>query len=261
MPTTASQASAAPADGVAAVDRAMAIATALAQSSTPLTLAELARHTGMYKSTLLRLLASLQRAGLVAHRSDKRYALGPLAFLFGRSFELTYGLREAVYPVLEWLVQHGTESPSFHVRHGKDARLCLFRIDSAHSTLDRVRSGDVLPLDRGAPGRVLAAHAPGISSGIDAMTLPPLLMASFGERDPLCGSIAAAVFGPSGVLMGAMSVSGPLERFSEAAVQRMSNLLLSAAETATRALGGPWPHGRIEPSLPSAEARRHLTTA
>jgi DNA-binding IclR family transcriptional regulator len=246
---------------VAAVDRAMVIATALAQSSTPLTLAELARHTGMYKSTLLRLLASLQRAGLVAHRTDKRYALGPLAFLFGRSFELTYGLREAVYPVLESLVQHGTESPSFHVRHGKESRLCLFRIDSAHSTLDRVRTGDVLPLDRGAPGRVLLAHAPGLGPHADTAQLPPLLIASFGERDPLCGSLAAAVFGPAGVLMGAISLSGPLERFSESAVQRMSALLLSAAETATRALGGPWPQGRTEPNVPLVEPRRHLTLA
>ncbi|HEX3142177.1 MAG TPA: helix-turn-helix domain-containing protein, partial [Rhizobacter sp.] len=173
----------APPDGVAAVDRALTIATALAQASSPLTLADLARRTGMYKSTLLRLLASLARAGLVVHRSDKRYALGPLAFLFGRSFELTYGLKEGIEPVLEWLVGKGTESSSFHVRHGKNARLCLFRIDSAHSTLDRVRSGDVLPLDRGAAGKALIAFAAGLPAAANA----PLLYSSYGERDPLCG--------------------------------------------------------------------------
>lgn len=228
---------AAPADGVAAVDRALSIATTLARASAPLTLAELARRTGMYKSTLLRLLASLARAGLVVHRSDKRYALGPLAFLFGRSFEQTYGLKEGVQPVLEWLVGKGTESPSFHVRHGKDARLCLFRIDSAHSTLDRVRAGDVLPLNRGAPGKVLHAFAAGLSVAGDT----PLLHSSFGERDPLCGAVAAPVFGPAGILLGALSLSGPLERFSDLAVQRMNSLLFTAAETATRTLGGQWP--------------------
>lgn len=236
-PATVARPPSASAEGVAAVDRALSIATTLARASAPLTLAELARRTGMYKSTLLRLLASLARAGLVVHRSDKRYALGPLAFLFGRSFEQTYGMKEGVQPVLEWLVSKGTESPSFHVHHGKDSRLCLFRIDSAHATLDRVRAGDVLPLNRGAPGKVLQAFAGGLNVAGDT----PLLQHSFGERDPLCAAVAAPVFGPAGVLLGALSLSGPLERFSDLAVQRMNSLLFTAAETATRALGGQWP--------------------
>ncbi|KQW00108.1 IclR family transcriptional regulator [Rhizobacter sp. Root1221] len=240
MPKIPADATFVPGDGVAAVDRALAIASALAQSSTTLTLADLARLTGMYKSTLLRLLASLQRSGLVVHRSDRRYALGPLAFLFGRAFDQTYGLRDGVYPVLEWLVTQHTESPSFHVLHGKTTRLCLFRIDSPHATLDRVREGDVLPLDKGAGGRALAAFAQGASAKA------PLVFTSHGERDPLCAAIASPVFGPSGLLLGALSLSGPLERFSEHAVQRMSMLLLTAAETATRSLGGRWP-GALAP--------------
>lgn len=227
----------APAEGVAAVDRALSIASTLARASVPLTLAELARRTGMYKSTLLRLLASLARAGLVVHRSDKRYALGPMAFLFGRSFEQTYGLKEGMQPVLEWLAGKGTESPSFHVRHGPDARLCLFRIDSTHATLDRVRAGDVLPLNRGAAGKVLQSFAGGVSTAAGT----PLVHSSFGERDPACAALAAPVFGPAGVLLGALSLSGPLDRFSDLAVQRMDSLLFSAAETATRTLGGQWP--------------------
>jgi DNA-binding IclR family transcriptional regulator len=261
VPRADANAPAAPPDGVAAVDRALAIAVALAESSAPLTLADLARHTGMYKSTLLRLLASLQRAGLVVHRSDKRYALGPLAFLFGRSFELTYGLKEGIQPVLEWLVAHGSESSSFHVRHGKDTRLCLFRIDSPHSTLDRVRAGDVLPLDRGAPGRVIAAHAAGIGPSVNLSALPPLVMASYGERDPLCGAMAAPVFGPSGILLGALSASGPLERFSEASVQRMTELLLHAAETATHTLGGHWPRAGQLDRVPPRVALHARTPA
>jgi DNA-binding IclR family transcriptional regulator len=237
MPNTSLETTSSPGDGVAAVDRALSIATVLAQAGTPLSLADIARLTGMYKSTLLRLLASLERSGLVVHRSDKRYALGPLAFLFGRTFETTYGLKEGIQPELEWLVSQGTESPSFHVRHGNDKRLCLFRLDSGHSTLDRVRAGDVLPLLKGAPGKVLCAFA---ERGPETARLP-LIYTSFGERDPLCGAIASPVFGPADTLLGALSLSGPLERFSELAVQRMSTLLLAAAERATRSLGGAWP--------------------
>ncbi|TWG81871.1 IclR family transcriptional regulator [Cupriavidus gilardii J11] len=223
-------------DGVAAVDRALSIALALAQSSAPMQLSELSRATGLYKSTLLRLLASLERANLVTRRADRRYMLGPLAFLFGRAFDASNGLREGLSPILDWLVAHGTESPSFHIQHGPEHRLCLLRVDSAHSTLDRVRVGDILPLRRGAAGKVLLAYA-GAAPTADS----PLIFTSFGERDPLCGAVACPVFGPFGMLLGALSLSGPLERFSPAAVERMSALLLEAGERATEALGGTWP--------------------
>lgn len=228
-----------PADGVAAVDRALLVAAAIAGADGPVTLTELSRLTDLYKSTLLRLLASLERSGLVLHRADKRYALGPLAFVFGRAFESTNGLRDAVLPVLEWLVAQGTESPSFHVRNGEDKRLCLLRIDSAHSTLDRVRVGDVLPLFKGAAGKVLVRFG---DTPMPATTTPAdLLFFSFGERDPLCGAVAAPLFGPGGMLLGALSVSGPLERFSDTAVKAMGAALLVAGERASRALGGSWP--------------------
>ena len=226
-------------DGVAAVDRALLIATSLANAGSALTLTELSQRTGMYKSTLLRLLSSLEKAGLVAHRIDKRYALGPLAFVFGRSFEQINGLQEAIGPQLTWLVDQGTESPSFHVRHDSENRLCLMRIDSNHSTLDRIRPGDLLPLSRGAAGKVLTAFSEGLVA--PQLQSTDLLFTSFGERDPLCGAIAAPVFGPSSLLVGALSVSGPLDRFSELAVARMKSLMLKTAQKATENLGGKWP--------------------
>jgi DNA-binding IclR family transcriptional regulator len=100
-------------DGVAAVDRAFKIVSALEANAKPLGLADLARETGMYKSTLLRLLASLERNTLVVRRPDSKYALGQFAFRLGRAFETTYHLKECVVPVLEWLVTQDTESPSF----------------------------------------------------------------------------------------------------------------------------------------------------
>src|SRR6218665_1058938 len=238
MPSTHSSEPSEKNDGVAAVDRALHIATALANASTALTLTELSHVTKMYKSTLLRLLSSLERAGLVTHRTDKRYTHGPLAFVFGRSFEQAHGLQGAIQPILQWLVDQGTESPSFHVRHDQDRRLCLMRIDSNHSTLDRVRPGDLLPLHRGAAGKVITTLGSNLTP--HPLTAADLAFTSFGERDPLCGAIAAPVFGPSASLLGAISVSGPLERFSELAVERMKALVLTAAQKATQSLGGQW---------------------
>ncbi|HOA93874.1 MAG TPA: helix-turn-helix domain-containing protein, partial [Quisquiliibacterium sp.] len=221
-------------EGVAAVDRAMSILAALEQAAAPVTLAELAAATDLYKSTLLRLLVSLERAATVVRRSDQRYVLGPFAFRLGRAYEATHPLRACLLPLMQSLVDAGAESPSFHVAHDAHTRLCLLRIDSNHSTLDRVRAGDLLPLARGAPGKVLRAFAGGAAGA-------PLVHTSFGERDPLCGAVACPVFGPGGELLGALSLSGPLDRFTPPRVRRMSGPLLDAAAAATRALGGAWP--------------------
>lgn len=236
MPTEDSE-SEARKDGAAAVDRALTIVAALEANASAMSLADLARATGLYKSTVLRLLASLERSTLVIRGPDQKYALGPFAFRLGRAFEATHSLERFIRPLMQELVDAGTESPSFHIWHDENTRLCLLRIDSHHSTLDRLREGDILPIDRGGPGKVLRAfrNAPEGTAGV------PLIHTSFGERDPACASMALPVFGAGGKLIGALSLSGPRERFSPEALDRMSVPLCTAAAKATRALGGVWP--------------------
>src|SRR3546814_12901057 len=57
------------AEGVAAVERALTILAAFEQASEPLTLSELSRRSGLYKSTALRLLESLRK---FSYRSEER---------------------------------------------------------------------------------------------------------------------------------------------------------------------------------------------
>jgi DNA-binding IclR family transcriptional regulator len=223
--------------GVAAVDRALSVVAAIAAQAEPRTLAELAAATGLYKSTILRLLGSLEKASYAVRLRDGRYALGAAACRLGLAYERANPLRQHVLPVLRDLVEGGSESASFHVRQTADTRLCLFRVDSHHSTLDRVAAGDILPLDQGAAGRMLLAFdgAPGASF----MELRAQGFAiSIGEGDPNCGAMAAPVFGPDGALRGAVSLSGPRERFTEALIAAYRPRLIQAAAEITRSLGG-----------------------
>ena len=63
--------------GVAAVDRALLILSAFREDDATLSLALLARRTSLYKSTILRLLQSLLRAGYVVRLPDGNYVIGP----------------------------------------------------------------------------------------------------------------------------------------------------------------------------------------
>jgi len=62
--------------GVAAVDRAFLILSAFREDDPALSLAVLARRTGLYKSTILRLMQSLMRAGFVTRLPDGNYVVG-----------------------------------------------------------------------------------------------------------------------------------------------------------------------------------------
>jgi DNA-binding IclR family transcriptional regulator len=224
--------------GVAAVDRALAILASLEAQDAPCTLAELARLTGLYKSTLLRLLASLLGAGYIAQLLDGRYAIGPAAVRLNLAYERQNPLRQHVLPILQDLVRQGTESASFHVRHDAETRLCLFRVNSGHPTLDRVEVGNILPLQRGAAGRVLLAFDDRSARQYQAPREDGYAL-STGERDPSCAGLAAPVFGPAGGLAGALSLSGPKERFTPETIARMRSLLLDAAAALSLSLGNP----------------------
>jgi DNA-binding IclR family transcriptional regulator len=61
---------------------------------------------------------------------------------------------------------------------------------------------------------------------------------SLGERNPETAAIACPVFGVMGTLSGALSVSGPRERMTPAAFDRIRPQILAAAGELTAALGG-----------------------
>src|SRR5476649_2539979 len=87
-----------PADGgVAAVDRAFAILGAFDVDRGSLTLAEIARRTGLYKSTILRLMTSLEKAGFIRRLVDGQYAVGPEPLRLAQIYQTSFRLRDVIY--------------------------------------------------------------------------------------------------------------------------------------------------------------------
>lgn len=68
---------AAAAGGVAAVERALSILDAFRAAQGELSLATLAERTGLYKSTILRLIVSLEAGGYIRRIESGNYQLGP----------------------------------------------------------------------------------------------------------------------------------------------------------------------------------------
>jgi len=223
--------------GSAAVDKALSLLRLFVTADATLSLTDCAEQAQLYKSTALRLLASLEHGQLVARHPDGRYGLGPeiarLAAVYGRQFSL----EAAVMPVLKDLVTQTNESAAFYVRH-EDARLCQFRIDSPRIVRDHARVGDIMPLDRGAAGRLLLAFSGAQGAVYDRIRRDRHVVLS-GDRVADVAGIAAPVFDVSGQLAGALTLSMPAHRLNTAqvpcvvaAASRLSARLGAARESA-----------------------------
>ena len=229
--------------GVAAVDRALTILRAFEGEGDPepLTLAALARRTGLYKSTMLRLMVSLQAFGYIVQLPDGRYHLGPTPFRLGSVYQRGNRLYDHVMPVLRALVAQGTESPSFHIRHDASyAFACSASIRSIRHWIASVparccRSTAARPGRSSWPSTARSAARNTIARAAACSAI------SYGERDPDCAGIASPVFGADDKLVGALSVSGPKSRFTDESVRNMSSQVIDAARRITYSLGGRHP--------------------
>ncbi|HUG24429.1 IclR family transcriptional regulator [Piscinibacter sp.] len=226
-----------PADGVVAVDRALLLLRAFQPGEPSLSLADLAERTQQYKSTVLRLLASLQRFGLVQRDSQGRYRLGPEVARLARLYTGSFSLEPVILPVLHELVARTRESAAFHVRQG-DQRLCLYRVDSPQPIRDHIRVGDLLPLDRGAGGRVLGAFS-GATGALYDRVRRDRVVALTGDREDGVAGVSAPVFGAGGQLEGALTLTLPAQRLQPA----FTATVRDAAKRLTESLGGPFEPG------------------
>jgi DNA-binding IclR family transcriptional regulator len=222
--------------GVAAVDRALSVLGAFRSGDRALNLTELADRTKLYKSTVLRLLASLEHARLIVRQGEGVYALGPEIARLHAVFTGSFSLESQVLPVLRDLVAATHESAAFHVRQG-DQRLCLYRVDSPHIVRDHTKAGDLLPLNRGAGGRVLCAFA-GARGAVHEKIRKEGYVEIDSDRVPDLSGISAPVFGAEGQLVGAVTLTMPTSRKRPTFVQAVRK----AAAQLTQRLGGHLPN-------------------
>lgn len=224
--------------GVATLDRALSILGAFNTTSPMPGLAEIAAHTRISKSTVLRMLASLQHAGLVLRLADGRYALGPVVERLQRVRAASVSVESVVMPVLRELAAATGESASFYVRQG-DQRLCLWRVDSPRPVRDHLQAGALLPLARGAAGRVLLAFS-GARGPVYARIRRDGVAVLAGDRLAEIAGVAAPVFDRTGSLAGALSLSMPVERL----LPSLAVPVRQTADKITQLLGGGQASGR-----------------
>jgi DNA-binding IclR family transcriptional regulator len=217
--------------GVAAVNRAIKIMRAFTDEADGFSLSEISQRTGLYASTVLRLSESLEGFGLLERGPNGQFRLGSELIRLGELAKRTRRSSDDILWALRHLTEQTGESATYYVRQGNH-RLALFRVDSPRSVRDNIRAGDTLPLDRGAGGHVLRSEKARSKGAMNDRFKP---IVSRGERDPEVGAVAGPIYSGE-KLEGALSVSGPLTRLTEAKIREISRVLVNTCETLTKRL-------------------------
>ena len=207
--------------GVGVLDKAAAVLSAL--EAGPSTLAQLVAATGLARPTAHRLAVALEHHRLVARDMQGRFVLGP------RLVELASAAGEdrllaAAGPVLGALRDHTNESAQLYRRQG-DQRICVAAADRPMGLRDSIPVGATLSMQAGSAAQVLLAweEPDRLHRGLQGSKFTATMLSgvrrrgwaqSVSEREEGVASVSAPVRSPSGRVIAAVSISGPVERIS-----------------------------------------------
>ena len=228
--------------GVGVLDKAAQVLSAL--ETGPTTLAGLVAFTGLARPAGHRLAVALEHHRLVGRDVQGRFVLGP------RLSELAAAAGEdrllaAAGPVLARLRDITGESAQLFRRQGEH-RVCVAGAERPTGLRDTVPVGARLPMTAGSAAHALLAFTPADevtrllpSASFSARTLLDVRRRgwshSVAEREPGVASLSAPVRDGSGAVLGAVSISGPVERLGRRPGPEIIGAVLDAAAAISRA--------------------------
>ncbi|SON62587.1 putative HTH-type transcriptional regulator RhmR [Mycobacterium simulans] len=228
--------------GIGVLDKAVGVLHAAAES--PCGLAELCDRTGLPRATAYRLAAALEVHRLLGRDEEGRWRLGPAVTELAA--HVNDPLLAASAAVLPQLRETTGESVQLYRREGT-SRVCVAALEPTAGLRDTVPVGARLPMTAGSGAKVLLAHS---DIATQQAVLPHAKFTdralaevrrrgwaqSVAEREAGVASVSAPVRDSRGVVVAAISVSGPVDRMGRRPGARWAADLVAAADTLARRL-------------------------
>jgi IclR family transcriptional regulator, acetate operon repressor len=223
--------------GTQAIDRAAQLLVRVVEAGRPPTVGELAERSGLPKSTTSRLVAALERQGLVQRLADRgRLRPGPVLLRYANR-DTAATLVELAAPSLRRLADSSGETINLAVP-GLDGVEHLAQEDTAHFVGVTDWVGRKVAFDRAANGKCFLAFG-----GADKLT-PELrkvrargYATSIDELEVGLTALAAPVLGQNGDAIAALSISGPTNRLTSERIAQLAPLLVEEAHALAARLG------------------------
>lgn len=220
--------------GVRSVQRALDILALLTYDRPSISIREIVDATGLAKTTVLRMVSTLEQSGLLWATSSG-YMAGPGLWRWAHLAQRSWELPPDTQRVMRELAARRRETVNVYV--ARDVyRVCIAQQEGPQPLRHVVHVGDELPMWAGASAKVLlrdaspglleriarsspygAGHVKRLREWIDEAAVQGFAE-SHGEREDGLSAVAAPILGRSGSVIAALGLSGPTIRFTEAKV-------------------------------------------
>ncbi|WP_245928553.1 IclR family transcriptional regulator [Murinocardiopsis flavida] len=216
--------------GVRSVTRALDLLALFDGPDRVFTVRELTDATGLAKTTVLRLVATLELRGLLWNHPDGHVCAGPGLLRWASLGRAAWELPAAARDVMRGLVAETAETANLYVRSAT-ARVCVAKEEGPQNLRHHVPVGQPVPLWAGAASKILLQDGdPALLARVAALapadTTPEALAdqvaaaardgyaISHGERELGVSGIAAPVRDSEGRVTAAIALGGPTVRFT-----------------------------------------------
>lgn len=246
-PTTNSTEPGGPA-GVRSVVRALDVLALVGENPAGFHLRAAVEATQLPKTTVLRLLQTLERQGFLWNVGNQTYVAGPALLHLGMAAVDAWRLPPELSAAMDDLAHTTQETVNLWIRRGIK-RLCVAQAQPARALRHVVRVGDELNMDVGAAPRVLLCGAPDrvltdVAAASDhgpdhVMTLRRWVeetnasgfTVSHGEFEEGLSAIAVPVRTRRGEVIAALALSGVTVRYTDDRVDGLIEALRRTADS------------------------------
>ena len=238
--------------GTKAIDRAAELLVRVVESPDHETVGELAATTGLPRSTASRLVAALERQGLV-EREGQRGGVrpGPVLVSFARRALPSAELVDLCREPLDRLAATTGETVNLAVPSARGVEQ-LEQRDSRHFLGSTNWVGRTVPYHASAVGKVFLAHGARVPEALERLTPQTIVdreqlgrdleetfqrgyATAVEELEPGLWAIAAPLHGKSSIV-GALSISGPTIRLQDGQLEELGRLLVAEADAVSARL-------------------------
>ncbi|MBB2910290.1 IclR family pca regulon transcriptional regulator [Streptosporangium becharense] len=224
------------------LERGLTVLRTLAAEPRQARATDLVRATGLARSTVDRVLATLAQLGYV-RLEERAVLLAPRLMELGEAYLACGGLRDTLSPLAERLAEEVDDSVSLAVRDADGVRF-VSQFTRRRTMSVAFRVGDLLPADRCAAGLVLLDPAAPWAED-DQLIEPGLIAVAVPVRDA-AGEVACA-----------LSVVSHTSRHTVAGLRAhaLPRMRATVAEMEA-ALSGPAPVPAPRPAVPAVDTSR-----
>lgn len=239
---------------VGVLDKAMTILLVFNRGDQALSPQEIAERTDLPLPTVYRLAQALSEHGLLM-KEGTRFRLGMTLLRLGMLVAEGVDVRQQSQRHLKWLNEQTGENAELQIRQD-ETRLVIEVVSSPHNLRPFADVGMLMPLHRGAAGKVLLAWLPAeqrealarastvrygdevdfdmqhLSSELEHVRLTGWAK-SDGERFLGVSAIAAPIFDAGGQVVGAMTLVAPSSRLGAEQYKQYAPLICEAARRAS----------------------------